>query len=325
MKTTRPAAALALLLALSACGGDGDGAAKEAETIELTDTGSDVVAQVASYDLEVERPQRFLLGVLTADNEVVGGGTVEIAFGYLGTKEAPIEESTIDFEVDADYILLPGQQGAPPSAPEIVDPSRTAGVYRARDVVFDRPGFWGARVEVTLDGKKQVADTAFEVVADSAVVEVGDPAPRTVNHLPGAEGVPVKAIDSRAEDDGTVPDPELHSTTVADAVAAGRSTVVVVYTPVYCVSRFCGPITDEIANLAGEVGDEVAFAHLEVWRDYEERALNKAAAEWIYPEGAAGANEPWVFVVDSTGVVTHRFDNVASASELGAAIDDVRA
>jgi hypothetical protein len=33
---------------------------------------------------------------------------------------------------------------------------------------------------------------------------------------------------------------------VADAIAAGRPVMVVGSTPVFCVSRFCGPITDAV-------------------------------------------------------------------------------
>ena len=313
-------ASLATALVLSACGG-GDDDDTTATSIELEPVESDLVAQVASYDLEIGRPQRFLVGVLTSDAQVIGGGTAAFSFGYLGTEDEPIEGSTIAFEATGEYSLLPGQRAdAAPDSPSVVDASEAAGVYRAQDVEFDQPGFWGVRVVVEVDGEKRSADATFEVVEDSAVVEVGEPAPKTVNHLPGAEDVPVKAIDSRAEDDGTVPDPILHELTVADALAAGRPVVVVISTPVYCVSRFCGPITDEVADLAARTEADVAFVHLEVWRDFEGQAINKAAAEWMYPDGAEGAFEPWVFVVGADGIVTHRFDNVTSAAELEAAV-----
>ena len=319
------AALVTTSLALAACSGDGDDQTS-ATTIELESTESDMVAQVASYELEMETPQRFLVGLVTSDSELVGGGEVDLAFGYLGTEEDPIDGSAIDFEASASYLLLPGQKASSePASPTLVDPSETTGLYRAQDIVFDRAGFWGVRVTVDVDGERRTADVAFEVLEDSKVVEVGDVAPRTVNHLPGAEGVPVKAVDSRADDDGSVPDEILHELTVADALAARRPTVVVISTPVYCVSRFCGPITEEVASIAERSGEDGAFVHLEVWRDFEGRAINKAAAEWVYPAGADDMKEPWVFVVDGTGTVTHRFDNVTTAEELTAAIAAVTA
>lgn len=68
---------------------------------------------------------------------------------------------------------------------------------------------------------------------------------------------------------------------LADATAAERPVMVVVSTPVFCVSRFCGPITDAVQKLARRYGDRMDFVHLEVWRDFEAQELNEAAAEWI--------------------------------------------
>src|ERR671911_1524726 len=70
------------------------------------------------------------------------------------------------------------------------------------------------REEVTavLDGRTQWATAAFEVADRTHVPVPGDPAPRTDNPLLGDPDVPPTAIDSRAGDNGSVPDPELHST-----------------------------------------------------------------------------------------------------------------
>ena len=66
-------------------------------------------------------------------------------------------------------------------------------------------------------------------------------------------------------------------------------------------------------------GDRMDFVHLEVWNDFEGRALNKEAAEWIYQEGA-DPKEPWVFLVAADGSVAARWDNVATDDELEAAV-----
>jgi len=44
--------------------------------------------------------------------------------------------------------------------------------------------------------------------------------------------------------------------------------MVVVSTPTYCQSRFCGPITDSVSALAQRYGDRMAFVHLEVWKNF---------------------------------------------------------
>lgn len=322
---TRWLAMLAVAAVLTtACGGADDTSAGGADRESARTAAGQLNAQVASYDLTAGRPQRFVVGLLTAGQDLVGFGTVELAFAYLGTKAEPLKEPRRGPTATGDYRLIPGQQvPADQDGPRVIEGGRGVGVYGADGVEFADAGVWQVAVTAELDGRARTATAAFEVLADSAIPNVGDPAPRSENHLPGAPGVPPKAVDSRATDDGSVPDPELHRVTVAQAVTSGKPTMVVVSTPVYCVSRFCGPITETVATLSQRFQDRVEFVHLEVWRDYEGRQLNRAAAEWIYPTEKEEAHEPWVFVVGRDGVITHRFDNVATEPELNRAIAEV--
>lgn len=151
------------------------------------------------------------------------------------------------------------------------------------------------------------------------VPSVGDPAPTVDNQTVDSEGRTV-AIDSRAQgEDGEVPDPHLHDTTIATALDQGRPIVVVVSTPTYCVSQFCGPITQTIGELADRYGDAAEFIHLEVWRDFDAGDLNDAAAAWIQTE--QGGNEPWVFLVGADSTIQARWDNVLDEAELVEALD----
>ena len=143
-----------------------------------------------------------------------------------------------------------------------------------------------------VDGEPVVTSAAFEVAPTHRIVKAGDAAPRTDNVLPGDPDAPSKAVDSRADDDGAVPDPELHELTVAQALETGRPTIVVVSTPAFCVSRFCGPITDSIQSMVPRYGDRANVVHIEVWRDFEANRLNPAASEWIYPNEDADPSEP---------------------------------
>ena len=318
----RAALTLAVALTAAACGGgDGDDDAAR----PAPDTG--LVASVASYELEAGSKQRFLVGLSTAEQEFIGYGTADLVFTYAGTREQPLEKSSLRGRGQATYRLIPGQKASGNrSRARIISFDEGTGVYGVDTVTFPKAGLWELQASVVLDGRRRVATAAFEVLADSTIVEVGEPAPKTVNHLPGAAGVPPAGIDSRAKD-ANVPDPLLHAGTVADALGSGRPLTVVVSTPVYCVSRFCGPITDSVEALAEKYGSRMAFVHLEVWRDYEGKAVNAAAAEWILPKSgpAEGGREPWVFVVGADGIVTHRFDNVAADAELEAAVRDVLA
>lgn len=306
---------MTVMLFAGACGGSGSD--------ESASDRPEIAAEVASFDLAVDRDERFTVGLFAADNRVLAYGDVTLRFGFAGTADAPEPEVEPGAPVEATFLPVAGQDVDPERAgPELVAPSEARGVYAATDVRFDEAGNWIVVVEGEDDGREFEVQAAFQVTTDPRVISVGDSAPATQNPLPGDPGVPPAAIDSRA-DDGEVPDPALHSTTVADALGASRPVVVVVSTPVYCVSRFCGPITEEVAEFAGEFGDRVDFVHLEVWQDFENQVVNPAAGEWIFPRDGSGAREPWIFVVGDDGIVVERFDNAVSDAELRAAVETV--
>lgn len=309
---------LALLLALTPACSDSDN-----EDSSEPRTSTSIGAVVASYDLAVGGEQRFLVGLTGDEGQLVSFGDVELNFSYLGPatgrKASPQRRQT----VTATWFPVAGQKiEEEPTGPKLVNPSEGTGVYEAQDMEFDEPGVWQVEVVAALEGDARAASASatFEVLPDHRVIAPGDEAPSIENHLPGTAAAPAKAVDSRAEDDGTVPDPELHSMTVAAALASGKPTLVVVSTPVYCQSRFCGPITDSVQLLAQRFGNEMNFIHLEVWQNFEDQAINKAAADWIYRDGGAQANEPFVFVIDRGGVVRHRLDNAISDAQLDQAV-----
>lgn len=292
---------------------------------EQTDNSQGITVQVASYDLSVGRQQRVIAGLLAEGGaKLVSFGSFDFAFTYLGTKDKPIKQGPVGSPMAAAFQPIAGQRVASDqSGARLVTGSEGVGVYAAPEVRFDRPGLWGLTVTGQLNGKPLEVKADFVVRSEPAVPVPGDAAPRTENLLPGAADAPAKAVDSRAEPDGKVPDPELHSQTVAQALATGKPTMVVISTPVYCQSRFCGPITDSVQALASRHQDTMNFVHLEVWRDFQGQVINKSAAEWIYRTQTEDINEPWVFVVDGAGKITHRFDNVASDAELENAVAEV--
>ncbi len=276
-----------------------------------------LAAHVASYDVAASGPQRFLLGLTTADQGLVVGGTIELRFRNLGDGSA--EDTPLSEPITAGFIPL-GDEPPPASGePHAAGVGETNGVYEAQGVTFAEPGVWEVTTTVHLGDDEATATGAFNVVPTHEVPAAGEPAPRSANPVTGAVGVDPLAIDSRA-DDGVIPDPLLHDVTIADAIAAGRPTVVVISTPVYCVSRFCGPITDVVDRLAQAYAPRASFVHLEVWEDFEANKLNPAAAEWVVTSD--GGAEPWVFLVDGAGTIVRRWDNVTNGADLEAALVD---
>ena len=316
-RTATIALALALSLAAGACGGGGKKEAKQqgdSATTATTTAPDKVQGSVASYDLAVGPAGRFMIGMFNEAKGPVGFGTAALSFFFLGEKDAtgtpqPGPSAT------GTYLPLPGSPPPPADASKPVYlPSDQRGVYAA-DVAFDKPGFWGVSAKVDLGGPQEVK-TAFKVAAKHTVPFVGDPAPASQNLTVTTPGAPPEAIDSRASASTPVPDAALHQTTVAQALAEKRPVVLVISTPTYCVSQFCGPVTDVVQALAKDYGNRARFIHIEVWKDYKGQQLNDAAKEWIAK--GEDINEPWVFLIGSDGKVAARFDNIVSREALEA-------
>jgi hypothetical protein len=302
---------------VAACGGGDDAGAPQESPPDTAAGATQLSVAVASFDLAVGDDSRFLVGLFTSGRDLVLGGDVETSFQFFPDGGGEPEEVT---STEASFLPVPGKEpSAELSQPTAVSPAEGAGVYETR-VDFDRPGIWGVVVTADVQDVGRIQGNAQFVVADEhAVVAPGEPAPLTEGPVVDSDVPPVQ-IDSRAQgEDAEVPDPELHDTTVAEAIAAGRPVVVVVATPTYCASQFCGPITDAVAELAQEYGDVAEFIHLEVWKDFNAEQLNEAAAAWIQTE--AGGNEPWVFLVDGDGIVQKRWDNVLDRAELVEALE----
>jgi len=298
-----------VVVTLTACGGDatpegsdGEGASSEG-----------LIVQPASYDLAAGEPQRFIAGILTPDQLFVSWGSVEMSFTYLGTESQPTEEPGP--QATADFLHIDGEHkgGQAPSEPVSGPPSEGRGVYGA-PVTFDQPGFWEVEVTATIEGDAVSGAGAFEVAEDHRYPAVGEKAPRSKNLVIGSEDAPTEAIDSRASGGSPVPDRSLHRTTVDESVRAGEPALVVISTPVYCVSRFCGPITDMIEELAADQPKTINFIHIEVWRNFQGQVVNRAAADWVYR--GKDLTEPWVFLIDGDGRIVARWDNVATRAEI---------
>ncbi len=307
----RRSAIVALALLLVGCGGAGN-------SVEAGRGGPDeVFGEVATFEVVAGRPGRIAVGLSTTDLRVLAGGAVDFVITRANGDGDSVRAA-------ARYLSVPGMPTVS-SGPRLGRPSQGTGVYAADDVVVPAPGFW--TIQVTLPGRmsKQRPEASFEVLAAPQVPTVGEDAPRTQNLTLASVGVQPQWLDSSASSE-VPPDALLHSTVIAEAIAAKRPLVVVVSTPAYCTSRFCGPTTEAVRQLAARdeaAGRDLAYVHLEVWRDFDAHVVNKAAAEWVMSRGAQG-REPWVFLVGSDGKIAARFDNVVPTDELTAAVDALR-
>jgi hypothetical protein len=285
-------------------------------------TAPTLSAQVASADLYAGTPQDLEVGVFRSDDQgirLLTFGSVDLRLVYLG------EDGSADPEqgptVSASYLPAPTTPEGGDTA-ELSAPSDARGVYQAPDVEFDLAGIWQAEVIADVPGSGPVTLSAtFSVRSRPRLPAPGDRALRTQNLTTRSTGVPPGAIDSRAAATGTIPDPELHRSTIADAIRDRKPALVLFATPVYCLSQFCGPDVNALATIAGDYGNRAAFIHVEIWKRYSQdsKIVNRAAADWLYRKG--DLTEPWLFLIDRSGTIADRWGPVWDPATVRSALD----
>ena len=280
----RIAATLAAALVVGACAGEvAPGASPSSSTLE---------AQVVASEILVGN-QRIPIGI-TDHNTPVHDATVHVrAFVLQGTTGIFKGESDAPFKGD-------GLEGG--------------GIYVAH-LSFDKPGNWGVEITATRpNGARLSQRLPINVIDTPLVPAVGQPAPLTQN--PTAKTVAdVETIDS-----GRPPD-DMHQLSIADAIQQHRPALVVFATPAFCTSNTCGPEVKVVQGLEPAYRDRLTFIHVEIYRDFKpdpsKRKLAQAVVDWRLQ------TEPWVFLIDSKGIIQARFEGPTASDELKAAIDQL--
>jgi hypothetical protein len=191
------------------------------------------------------------------------------------------------------------------------DPDAAKSLYVA-NVDFPKPGRYEVIGLTRLDNRLVAATPAggpLEVVKDTPVPDVGEPAPRASTDTVADAAGNLELIDTRQ------PPSTMHDVDFADVVGK-RPAVVLFATAALCQSRVCGPVIDVTEQVKADRGDEIAFVHQEIFTDNDvAKGFRPSVAAWSLP------TEPWVFTVDSSGRVAARIEGAFSADELNRAID----
>lgn len=174
------------------------------------------------------------------------------------------------------------------------------------------PGRWEVVLEP--EGSSPTAPTPFGVQASSPVPDVGDPAIAAETRTHPEHDLSVISSDPD-------PDPRLYELSLDDALGNGQATVVAFATPAFCQTASCGPTLEVVKDVMGDHPD-LNFVHVEIYSDLDAAAGGRleivpAVEAWGLP------SEPWVFVVDSEGTVTARFEGATGADELRRALENV--
>ncbi len=197
-------------------------------------------------------------------------------------------------------------------------PYGTRGMYTTR-LTFDRPGRWGLNINV-LDttGAGGQAQLFFEVAEVTSAPARGQPAiaskSKTINDVEGIEELTT----------GSLQDPDLYQTSIADALKSGIPSVVVMASPAFCTNAVCGPQVEVLQQLKDKYKGQANFIHVdfydnptEIQGDLDRGIVSPTVKEWALP------STEWSFVIDSNGIITARFESFATLEELEQALQEI--
>ncbi len=185
------------------------------------------------------------------------------------------------------------------------------GLYLAR-VAFDRPGTW--QIDFTVSTGEPTDPFLVDIQAEPRSTAIGEVAPAV--ETPTLSGTPL-------EDLTTDQDPldSMYELSLDAALSNGRKTVVIFATPAFCTSAACGPMLEQTKTMAAEYPD-VDFLHVEVYGGFNEPGFAPDVDHLVPAVVAFGLPfEPWVFVMDESGIVIGRFDGVLGEGEVESLLD----
>lgn len=255
---------------------------------------------------------RILFLFLDAEQQVVSAPdrTATVAFYNLARDpETPVVTEEAEFTW-----AIPEERGMYTVAPELPE-----------------AGIWGAEFTTEAPGaERRTIRMQFQVADSTPTVRVGQRAP--ASDTPTLDDVDgdVTRLSTDAE-----PVETFYETSVADALDAGEPFVLAFATPKFCASAQCGPTLDALKPVAA-AHPEVTYINVEPYQlelvDGQLQPVTKPDANGkpqLVPAPSATEwgllSEPWIFVVDRSGVVRGSFEGVVGEGELERALEAVEA
>lgn len=314
-------AGIVLAVALiAACGGGGDGDPDDWSPQAIAESQKDSEVAVTRFGaVPGIGPTRLTFALIDSDNALVHDAEATVRLYRLsdgddgaasrsGTfvTEAELRRATIREETDHEH-----DDG---STHAHDDPLGT--IYYA-NVELDAAGDWGAEVDVAAGGEEyEGLRTAFIVLDDTTEPSVGDPIPAS-EQLTLADTSDISSL-TTAEP----PNPEMHGQTVAEALQNGRPLVIAFATPLFCQTRFCGPLVDAVVRpLQEQFDDEVDFIHIEPFYLDEERRGQFVAIPEMEEWGLR--SEPWLMIVGPDGRLAAKFEGITDLAEVTPVLERV--
>jgi hypothetical protein len=184
------------------------------------------------------------------------------------------------------------------------DPDAATVVY-ATDVNFPANGEWRIAALIKNDGELTATLLPSAVVGNyEKIPQVGQRAPLIHTPTSSDVGGDLSKITTR------IPPDTQNKVDYADAL--GKEPIVLLFaTPQFCQSRVCGPVVDVAEQVKQIYGDEVAFIHMEIYKDNDpSKPVRPQVSAFHLP------SEPWLFAIGRNGRITAEIEGAFGVEEL---------
>ncbi len=340
------ACALAVALAIAACGsgsdsstGSSSGSAESrpappksefpsangktlAEVLEAENAAPSTLVVSPAAEVFNKGENRYPFGVFQRDRTQVPDAEVALYFAKVpgkgsGTTGADAPAGTASAEKAEQRALDQPATGPFPAAIETLqtqpafraqtttsDPDAGSVVYKT-NVDFPSNGEWRIAALIRQDGKLTTTLLpSAEVGRFSRVPKVGQKAPLIHTPTPDDVGGDLSKITTR------IPPDTQNKVDYADVL--GKEPIVLLFaTPQFCVSRVCGPVVDVAEQLKQLYGDEVAFIHMEIYKDNDPNKPVRPQVQAFHLP-----TEPWLFAIGRNGKIEDEIDGAFGVEEL---------
>ncbi len=176
---------------------------------------------------------------------------------------------------------------------------------------FDSEGIYD--VTATYDGTEMTSQ--LQVFPAKEVIS-----PVVGQQLPSA---PTPTLDSPLDVDPIctlVPPCPFHTVNLADVIGSGKPIVLLIATPAYCQTAFCGPTLGNLIDVA-DGRDDLIVIHAEVYRNPKSADGDLADAPLApVPDKFGLQIEPVLYVTDAKGKITTRADAMIDRTEMEQAL-----
>ena len=232
--------------------------------------------------------------------------------------------------------LLDDKRRPVPAAKATLDVVGSSGAFETRPLENIGPEYGGIPIYVThanlpqqgnyqfvvhatlKDGSPAQGQAYVTVVKQGKEVPVGAKAPdlaacgaerpaKNCQPVLSTPGATLAILDS-----GSPPD-SWHDATLADGMAQHKPMVLFFGEPGFCKSQTCGPTVQILEQLSKTYGNRMLFEHIE---DHFPAAPDETGVDNPAFDAFGLSTEPWVYMVNSEGIVSDRFEGPVTLREL---------